>query len=106
MPLFAVPHFLRDAKGDAHEFWTGIQQFLSMYGLAYFSIPARSGAAFCGLDKGVYHEISGPSPRGNGVTHAVVGYDGQIVFDPHPDNTGLVGDPAEWTYSYIVKVCG
>lgn len=35
-----------------------------------------------------YHEISGKSERG--LLHSCVGFNGEIVFDPHPDDTGLV----------------
>jgi len=34
-----------------------------------------------------YHLISGISPRG--IAHSVVGLNGEIVHDPHPDRTGL-----------------
>ena len=98
-----VPHFLQEADGDAALFWEGIQTFLSQRGLAYLTVPAASGIAFYGLYDGVHHEISGPSPRGNGTYHAVVGCDGEIVHDPHPSRAGLAGDPSEWTYSYLVK---
>jgi len=43
-----------------------------------------------------YHIIFGDSPRGDGVRHSVVGYQGKMIFDPHPDNTGLVGDDFEY----------
>lgn len=102
-PISYVPHFLKDAEGDAVKFWVGIQEFLKVHGYAYLTVPARSGVSFFGELKGVYHEISGPSPRGNGLFHAVVGFDGEIVFDPHPDKSGLAGDSSEWDYSYLVK---
>lgn len=35
-----------------------------------------------------YHCLIGKSPRGN-FQHAVVGFCGEVVHDPHPDNTGL-----------------
>ena len=35
-----------------------------------------------------FHLIGGTSPRG--LPHAVVGYEGRIVHDPHPDGGGLV----------------
>lgn len=54
----------------------------------------------------IYHEISGPSPRGNGVYHAVVGRNGEVVHDPHPSRAGLAGDPATWEYCYLVKAGG
>ena len=34
-----------------------------------------------------YSIICGTSPRG--VRHSCVAYDGKLIFDPHPDNTGL-----------------
>lgn len=36
-----------------------------------------------------YHIIGGASPRGYIGGHAVVGYNGKIIHDPHPDQTGL-----------------
>lgn len=105
LPITEVPHFLQQAKGDAAGFWEGLQSFCRSKGFAYLTVPARSGAAFFGADDGVYHEISGPSPRGNGVTHAVVGRDGQVVFDPHPSRAGLLGDSTQWEYSYLVNIC-
>lgn len=40
--------------------------------------------------------VCGPSPRGE-TGHAVVFDGGVMVHDPHPDGTGLVGDPDTWT---------
>lgn len=104
LPRSEVPHFLQDAAGEAGAYWEGIQAFCRKHGYAYLTVPARSGSAFYGDDGDVFHEISGPSPRGNGVFHAVVGCNGAVVFDPHPSRAGLTGDPAEWEYSYMVKV--
>lgn len=104
LPIDEVPHFLQEAQGDASAYWEGIQRFLRPHGYAYLVVPYRSGSAFFGIDdEPIYHEISGPSPRGNGVFHAVVGCNGQIAFDPHPDRTGLAGDPSEWEFAYLVK---
>jgi len=99
-----VPHFLRDANGHAVGFWEGLQSFLASKGYAYLTVPARSGAAFYGSEADIYHEISGPSPRGNGVFHAVVGKNGEVHFDPHPSRAGLAGDPSEWDYAYLVRL--
>lgn len=52
---------------------------------------------------GGYHIIGGPSPRGGGILHAVVGLNGEVAFDPHPSKAGLAGDPSKWTYDYLVK---
>lgn len=103
LPISEVPHFSGIAKGEPRIFWETLQAFCKSHGYVYLTIKARSGAAFYGLDEDIYHEISGPSPRGNGVFHAVIGKGGEIVFDPHPSRAGLAGDPAEWEYSYLVR---
>lgn len=41
---------------------------------------------------------------GGGLLHAVVGKNGQIVFDPHPSKAGLAGDPSEWTFDYLIPL--
>lgn len=104
LPISGVPHFLQEANGDPGTYWTLLQSFCRKHGYAYLTVPARSGFAFYGDDGDVYHEISGPSPRGNGAYHAVVGRNGEIVFDPHPSRAGLSGDPADWEFSYLVSV--
>lgn len=38
---------------------------------------------------GSYHSISGNTNRSIDVSHACVGLDAQMVFDPHPSNSGL-----------------
>ena len=101
LPISEVPHFAQIAKDDSDTFWCSLQAFCESKGYAYLTVPARCGAAFFGDCEGVYHEISGPSPRGD-FWHAVVGLDGQVAFDPHPSRAGLAGDPAEWQHSYLV----
>ena len=103
LPIAEVPHFLQVANGDATGFWEGIQTFCRKHGYALMSVPARAGQNFFGDDGDVYHKISGPSPRGNGLWHAVVGRNGEIVFDPHPSRAGLAGDPSDWQFDYLVK---
>ena len=103
LPITEVPHFLQEANGYPSDYWDSLQAFLRKHGYAYLCLPARSGAAFFGDGVDVFHEIAGPSPRGSGITHAVVGRNGQIVFDPHPSRAGLTGDPADWEYSYLVR---
>jgi hypothetical protein len=103
LPASEVPHFNGIAKGEPFAFWEALQGFVRSKGFVYLTVPARSGSAFFGDDGDVFHEISGPSPRGNGTFHAVVGCNGQIVHDPHPSRAGLAGDPATWEFSYLVK---
>lgn len=104
LPITEVPHFLQIAKGDPTLYWEGIQRYLGGHGLAYLTIPAISGGGFFGRYEGVYHEISGPSPRGGGAFHAVIGLDGQVVFDPHPSRAGILGGPKDWEFSYLVRI--
>ena len=102
LPITEVPHFLALSGNEPCDYWDRLQRFCRARGFAYLTMPARSGALFFGEAGDVYHEIAGPSPRGNDVTHAVVGCNGQIVFDPHPSRAGLIGDPAKWEHSYLV----
>lgn len=106
LPIIEVPHFLQDAQGDSVLYYEALQRFCRQHGFVYLTVPARSGVAFFGNKNNIYHEISGPSPRGNGVYHAVVGCNGEVVHDPHPSRAGLAGDPATWEYSYLVKAGG
>jgi len=46
------------------------------------------------IPPGVFHVLSGPSPRGD-FWHSVVGRDGVLVHDPHPSGAGLVGTERE-----------
>lgn len=106
LPISEVPHFLQEASGEPWDYWNSLQSFLNSKGYAWLVVPAKLNGGFYGDGShDIYHEISGPSPRGNGVTHAVVGLNGQIAFDPHPDKTGLIGDPLEWNHGYLVKTC-
>lgn len=97
LPLADVPHFLQVARGDAEKYWEGIQGFLRAHGFTYLTTGRTWN--FFGDDGDVYHEISGPSPRGNGQYHAVAGRNWVIVHDPHPSRAGLAGDPNEWTHA-------
>lgn len=105
LPICDVPHFLHD--GDTYEFWDRIQSFLITYGyqwMVFKKSPAGVGELFFGSDEiDIYHEISGVSPRDPNVRHAVVGCNGVIVHDPHPDKTGLAGTE-DWDYGFLVKV--
>ncbi len=101
LPRNEVPHFLHEAKGDRYQFDLLVAKFCQSKGLVYmqclmeaWSLPA---------DAVVYHEIMGPSPRDPTLFHAVVGRNGEIVHDPHPDKIGLAGDPTDWWYGFLVK---
>ncbi|HYX21755.1 MAG TPA: hypothetical protein VFA98_12995, partial [Thermoanaerobaculia bacterium] len=86
LPIEHVARFIRE-PGDTHIFqWADrLDEFLEpfgLYALHFAADPDR--AAF----PGVYHIMTGISPRGR--PHAVIGKGHRIVHDPHPDKTGLV----------------
>jgi len=101
LPIAEVPHFLRDADGDAQKFWGGVLDFAEARGWDYLSAFPEHRPELAEA-MGGYHIMGGPSPRGGGLLHAVVGKEGQIVFDPHPSKAGLSGDPAEWDFDYMI----
>lgn len=108
LPISQVPHFLQQTGDNDLEFWTCVQGFLAKHGCIHFSFPAFD-AEFYSRTYGTpafFHEISGPSPRGKGLFHAVVGCNGVIVHDPHPTKAGLAGDPSEWSFAVLVRLNG
>ena len=50
-----------------------------------------------------YHIIVGHSPRHAGILHGVIGLNGEICFDVHPDNTGLL-ESGRYTYTIIFPI--
>lgn len=53
------------------------------------------------LNISTYHVVVGPSPRG-AYNHAVVGLNGKIVHDPHPDGGGLLD--GAWVHGLFLKI--
>ena len=79
VPLFANPEtWIKDLNAWLHDF-----------GLAYLLIEDLDRfVEACGIH-GLWHEISGNTSRSIETLHACVGKDGELIFDPHPDNSGL-----------------
>lgn len=101
IPITEVPHF--NESGEPYKFWDSLQQFCHSKGYIFIEMKATDFAAW-GSDLDVYHQISGPSPRFPDAHHAVVGMNGKIIFDPHPDRTELVGDPSTWDFGFLVRI--
>jgi len=77
-----IPHFAK-LYDDGN--WFGeVNKWLCQYGLNLMCFHYEKDASYL---KGCYHLLSGQSSRG--LTHAVVGYEGKIIHDPHPDRGGL-----------------
>lgn len=75
-----------------------LNEWLGNFGLFYMelSLPQTywSGMKYWG-----YHTICGKSPRG--LLHAVVGLQGKMVHDPHPEKSGLIVGKLE--YGFIIR---
>jgi hypothetical protein len=78
-----VPEFATDDL-----FLSQTQDFLKQFNLYYIQVDIDSPGLKQAFKNGpVYHTIEGKSPRGH--LHAVVGLNGQMAWDPHPqDGTG------------------
>ena len=91
LPISEVPHFLHDdPPGDIWN--TRISTFLGPKGLVFlefqhWNLDNHLEQMF--YTRPVYHTISDRSPRFPDDYHAVVGLNGEVYHDPHPDNTGL-----------------
>lgn len=91
-----VPHFVLE------EDWVeALDRWLSEFDLQSIDVDlARTRQQEGDMWKPLgYHLINGKSPRSN-CQHAVVGYNGEIVHDPHWDNDGL---ETQETWTLFVK---
>lgn len=89
LPLEAVPNFCEVGDDDA-AWWNACRAFLRKYGLGIITLTFEDPAQWVTLGLDGYHIVAGPSPRLEGMHHATVWYNGQMVHDPHPDGTGIV----------------
>lgn len=94
IPVCDVPNF-RLAENS----WLALQDWLFLRGLYAVRVFAKQ-ERIASLP-GSYCIVTGGSPR-NPVLHAVVGMwtDSGVVIahDPHPDKTGIVGEPEVFTF--------
>lgn len=98
-PIAEVPHFADLTKGQgAREFWGAVYEWLEGQGYEYVPTKVAPAGALA------YHSITGPSPRGNGTYHAVVGLNNEVVHDPHPSRSGITGCANGWDFGYIIPV--
>jgi len=106
LPIDEVPHVLNSPKPS--RWYEDILQWLGKRGLAYIEYRVtdedmKHWQLLWGVDNlHIYHIITGQSPRDKKIYHSVIGLNGQIVFDPHPDNTGLVSIKS---YGFIINAC-
>lgn len=100
LPLSMVPHFY-DADESNEQTHTKIVRWLAergwfMWSYSWSNLRLWQSEGLLQVPTNTLAIFSGASPRGNW-SHAVLGRftDGwwQLVHDPHPDKTGLIGDP-------------
>jgi len=112
LPLGDVPHFADGAdntKEGGLIYEKALLDWLSTMG--YSSISLQIVPEYLELwcdhiaKRTEYHLISGMSPRFPDSRHLVVAKNGEIIHDPHPDNTGLLPptDDEPWYFEIIVK---
>jgi hypothetical protein len=88
MSLDQVPDWNNLTKDDpdAGAYWHGLHSWFRQQGYELCSKSKDWGFA------GIYL-VSGVSPRNPEIRHMVVYEDRKLKHDPHPDGSGIVGDP-------------
>lgn len=104
-----VPHFMHGAP-EAEEFWAIVDEWLNDNGYSLFTVAYSSGLELVqkgmkNQNPGLLYLIAGTSPRGT--THQCIGFEDQVIHDPHPEGGGLVGpvdDGLYWVNTIVPNV--
>ena len=91
IPIETIPNFMVE---DRVEMWIDeLRQWLAPMGFSAMCLffldeteEENTRGILCGA--------GGPGPRGK--PHMVVWRDGQMVWDPHPDGGGIIGEPEDF----------
>ena len=80
--------YIPDINGNDDRWWFAVNEFLQPFGLFYleFKVNHPDGELTLDMIPG-FVILVGPGPRG--INHAVVGLNGKIIHDPHPDGGGI-----------------
>lgn len=90
LPLNKVPFFSTESGKVQLE---QASKWLRGRGIKLVQIPSTHQPP-----RDAYYMVSGQSPRFPSANHMVVGRNGKIVHDPHPDRTGIIGAPVSFMY--------
>lgn len=111
LPITEVPHIARMQAEGKGTFWEIANEWLASKGLFVLQVRHQYGEAhpfpfgYC-AGHAMYHILSSPSPRQpDAIWHSVVACNGVMVFDPHPDQTGLTPQCEKyptWEYEFIL----
>jgi hypothetical protein len=90
LQIESIPSFYVADETDNALWMQRANAWLRQHGLAYVLVDAsqRNILKDVGII-GCHHEVGGKTSRFSDVDHACVGMDGNLVFDPHPDRSGL-----------------
>lgn len=106
LPRDSVPNF-GVYYGDPDAFHKAERSFLKSRGLAPVSVGYNGTLedvlrTMGAVNPTAYYILGGTSKTGFG--HSVIGLGGKIVWDPHPDDVGIVGPMSDGIYwvSYLV----
>lgn len=95
LELHEVPNFVQIDVEGGKNWWQHAIEFLWERGLCVYWITEHTDQP----EEGEYYLVFGLSPRGNDLRHIVVFQNGEMVHDPHPDNTGLLSHEG----SYMIR---
>ena len=68
-----------------------LNDWLGQFGLRFFSFRLHDEDYRKIVFKNAYHTICGKCPRDPNLDHIVVGFNGEMIHDPHPEGTGVKG---------------
>lgn len=102
LDLADVPELSAGDHTDTNARWLRtLNDWLRTKDMAYLEIGSLPPDDYAYLNISTYHIVVGPSPRGS-YNHAVVGLNGKIVHDPHPDGSGLLD--GAWLHGLFLKI--
>ena len=102
MDIKDVPDF--NAYEEGGVWMRHLNNWLAPQGLVYFEgrIPHTEIEEFF-RDKDFYHIMIAPTMRSSEICHAVIGRKGKMLFDPHPDNVGIIKEKNGLRFGVFVK---
>ena len=100
IPLQEAPDVMNTPEGERWEVWLNAQ--LKPLGYAYIELVFGTNETQLGFFEAtdLYHLVLGTSPRDPARSHAVIARNRVLVFDPHPDNTGVLSVEA---FGFLIK---
>ena len=96
IPIEGIPNFMEDGVEKFYEY---LDAWTLKIGLRAIDITLNDPAVV----EDCYVIAAGESPRNKDFKHGVVWLNGKVVHDPHPEKTGIVGEPTSVTVFVIMN---